>query len=126
LSTFVSNHDFVMSSVDEKWPISPWASRPNAGIGLAVCTKSAQQSANSEHDGQTRCQSAVHRRGMAKIIPVQFRRSRLPRRLLNDGWWLESTPARPSVIAFRKPVSPKPKPDSKATVRHFILVTSEK
>jgi hypothetical protein len=63
---------------------------------------------------------------MAKIIPVQFRRSRLPRRLLNDGWWLESKPARPSVITFRKPVTPKPKPDSMATVRHLALVTSEK
>jgi hypothetical protein len=63
---------------------------------------------------------------MAKIIPVQFRRSRLPRRLLNDGWWLESKPVRPSVITFPQPIAPKPEPNSKATVRHFTLVTSEK
>jgi hypothetical protein len=125
LSTFVSNHDFVMSLVDEKRPISSSPSRPNASMDLIVCAKSAQQSANSEHDEQTRCQSAVHRRGMAKIIPVQFKRSRLPRRLLNDGWWLESKPARPSVITFPKPVTPKPEPNSKGKVWHLTLVTSE-
>jgi len=67
---------------------------------------------------------------MAKIIPVQFKRSRLPRRLLNDGWWLESKPARPSVIGFPKPVTPNPKPnsrtDSKPKVPHLTLVTSGK
>jgi hypothetical protein len=57
---------------------------------------------------------------MAKIIPVQFRRSRLPRRLLNDGWWLETPPVRSSVVAF-----PKRKP-SKPKVRHLTLVTSGK
>jgi hypothetical protein len=68
----------------------------------------------------------MHRHAMAKIIPVQFRRSRLPRRLLNDGWWLESKPARPSVIAFPKPVTagPRPKPNSK--VLHLTLVTPGK
>src|SRR3984957_19647145 len=105
-----------MSLVDEKRPISSSPSRPNAGMDLPVCAKSTQQSANSEHDEQTRCQSAVHRRGMAEIIPVQFKRSRLPRRLLNDGWWLESKPAPPSVVGFPKPVTPKPRPDSKAKV----------
>jgi hypothetical protein len=124
LSTFVSSHDFVMSSVGEKWPIFSWPSPANASIGLPFCAKSAQQSANSEHDEQTRCSSAVHRRGMANIIPVQFKRSRLPRRLLNDGWWLESKLARPSVIAFPKPITPKPKPNSKTAVRHLTLVTS--
>jgi hypothetical protein len=98
----------------------------NPGIELSVCAKSAQQSANSRHDEQTRCQSAVHRRGMAKIIPVQFRSSRLPRRLLNDGWWLESKPVRPSVITFPEPITPKPRPESRAAVRHLTLVTSEK
>jgi len=39
---------------------------------------------------------------MAKIIPVQFRRSRLPRRLLKDGWWLEAPPARGAVVEFPK------------------------
>jgi hypothetical protein len=63
---------------------------------------------------------------MAKIIPVQFRKSRLPRRLLNDGWWLETKPARTPVIAFPKPVAPKAKPHSKAKVPHLTLVTSGK
>jgi hypothetical protein len=39
---------------------------------------------------------------MAKIIPVSFRRSRLPRTLLRDGWWLESPPAREAVVPFTK------------------------
>jgi len=60
---------------------------------------------------------------MGKIIKVQFRRSRLPRRLLNDGWWLESPPpARPSLIAFPKRDAAKPKPKS----RHLTLVTPGK
>jgi hypothetical protein len=59
---------------------------------------------------------------MVKIISIQFRRSRLPRRLLRDGWWLESPPARRSVIAFPKRNSPKP------TTRpsHLTLVHSGK
>jgi hypothetical protein len=59
---------------------------------------------------------------MAKIIPLPFRRSRLPRRLLNDGWWLETPPARTSVIAFPKRTASKPK--RKAT--HLTLVISGK
>jgi hypothetical protein len=59
---------------------------------------------------------------MAKIITIQFRRSRLPRRLLNDGWWLESPPVRPSVIAFPKRNTPKLKPKA----RHLTLVTPGK
>jgi hypothetical protein len=59
---------------------------------------------------------------MAKIITIQFRRSRLPRRLLNDGWWLESLPVRPSVIAFPKRNTSKPKPKA----RHLTLVTPGK
>jgi len=57
---------------------------------------------------------------MAKIITIQFRRSRLPRRLLNDGWWLESPPVRPSIIAFPKRNTPKPK------ARPLTLVTPGK
>jgi hypothetical protein len=98
----------------------------NPGSERSVCAKSAQQSANSRHDEQTRSQPAVHRRGMAKIIPVQFRSSRLPRRLLNDGWWLESKPVRPSVVTFPEPITPKPKPDSEGKVPHLTLVTSGK
>jgi hypothetical protein len=56
---------------------------------------------------------------MGKVIIVKFRRSRLPRRLLNDGWWLESPPARPSVVAFPRRGAPKPKPKA----RHLTLVT---
>jgi hypothetical protein len=65
---------------------------------------------------------ARHRPAMAKIILVQFRRSRLPRRLLNDGWWLQSPPTRPSVVAFPKRNPPKPNPKP----RHLTLVTSRK
>jgi hypothetical protein len=63
---------------------------------------------------------------MAKIITVQFRRSQLPRRLLRDGWWLESPPARPAFIASAKPDAPKPGPKpqskSKPKARHLTLV----
>jgi hypothetical protein len=63
---------------------------------------------------------------MTKIITVQFRRSQLPRRLLRDGWWLESPPARPAVIASAKPDAPKPGPKpqskSKPKARHLTLV----
>jgi hypothetical protein len=59
---------------------------------------------------------------MAKIITIQFRRSRLPRRLLNDGCWLESKASRPTVITFPKRNTPEPKPK----LRHLTLVTSEK
>jgi hypothetical protein len=70
------------------------------------------------------CQSVAHRRAMGKIIHVRFRRSRLPRRLLNDGWWLE-TPSAPSpVIAFPKHGAPKPKRNARA--RHLTLVNSGK
>jgi len=88
----------------------------------AVCAKSAQKSANSEKARQTPCQSAVHRPVMAKIITIQFRRSHLPRRLLRDGWWLESPPARPAVVAFPRREAPKPKPAVKPKFRHLTLV----
>jgi hypothetical protein len=57
---------------------------------------------------------------MGKIILVRFRRSRLPRRLLNDGWWLETPPARASIIALpkRKACEPSRK------VRHLTLITN--
>jgi len=55
---------------------------------------------------------------MGKIITIQFQKSRLPRRLLRDGWWLESPRTRPSIIAFPRSLSPKPKPK----VRHLTLV----
>jgi hypothetical protein len=67
---------------------------------------------------------------MGKIIIVSFMRSRLPRRLLRDGWWLETPPARRSVIAFpkRNAAGPKPnsKPNSRPRVSHLTLVTSGK
>lgn len=69
---------------------------------------------------------------MGKIIIVSFMRSRLPRRLLRDGWWLETPPARRAVIAFPKRNATKPKseskskPRSKSRVRHLTLVTSGK
>jgi hypothetical protein len=73
---------------------------------------------------------------MAKIIPVSFRRSRLPRILLRDGWWLESPPSRPSVIAFPKRTASNPSSDAKSQTepktkpkpktRHLTLVHSGK
>jgi hypothetical protein len=63
---------------------------------------------------------------MGKIIIVSFRRSRLPGRLLNDGWWLETSPARRSVIAFAKRNAATLKPSSKPRARHLTLVTSGK
>jgi len=74
----------------------------------------------------------MHRRIMATIITPVYWRPRLPRRLLNDGWWLEQPPVRPSVIAFPKRSAPKLnlKPnsnfESKSAARHFTLVTSRK
>jgi len=63
---------------------------------------------------------------MAKIITPQFWRPRLPRRLLNDGWWLEQPPVRPSVIAFPKRSASRPNLKPKPGVRHLTLVTSGK
>jgi hypothetical protein len=59
---------------------------------------------------------------MGKIIIIQFWRSRLPRRLRNDGWWLEAPPVRPRVIAFQKRNMPVPTPK----VRHLTLIHSGK
>jgi hypothetical protein len=70
--------------------------KSNRFVPLAVCAKSAQKYANAEQAAHKRCQPAVHRRIMADIITLQFRRSRLPRRLLNHDRRLESPPARPS------------------------------
>jgi hypothetical protein len=63
---------------------------------------------------------------MEKIIIVSFRRSRLPRRLLRDGWWLDTPLAPRAVIAFPKRDAAKPEPGSKPRVRHLTIVTSRK
>jgi hypothetical protein len=63
---------------------------------------------------------------MAEIITLPFRRLRLPRRLLNDGWWLESKPAPPTVVAFPARDLSRPKPDPHPRRRHLTLVISEK
>jgi hypothetical protein len=68
----------------------------------------------------------MHRQVMAKIITPEFWRPKLPRRLLNDGWWLEQPPARPSVVAFPKRSVPRPNPKPKPKARHLTLVTSRK
>jgi hypothetical protein len=57
---------------------------------------------------------------MAKIIFLPFRPPRLPRRLLNDGWWLVQPPVRTAVIAFPKRDAPKPRRQE----RHLTLVIS--
>jgi hypothetical protein len=56
------------------------------------------------------CELASHARRMGKVITVEFRRSILPRRLLDDGWWLQSKPPRSVVIALPDRRSPDPKP----------------
>jgi hypothetical protein len=62
---------------------------------------------------------------MAKIIPLRFRRSRLPRRLLNDGWWLEAPPARGSILAFRKrDDAPRSGAVANRRIRHLTLITN--
>jgi hypothetical protein len=61
---------------------------------------------------------------MAKIIPVSFRTSRLPRSLLRDGWWLETPPR---VVAFPKPSAKPGAPFPKKTRSkgaHLTLVHS--
>jgi hypothetical protein len=57
---------------------------------------------------------------MAKIIPLQFWRLRLPRRLPRRGRRLESPPIHASVIAFPKRSAPKPN----AKAPHLTLITS--
>jgi hypothetical protein len=108
LSIFVSNHDFVNGTTIRQRPRS--------------CAKSAQKYASPEHAAHKGCQLAAHRRRMAKVITFQFRRSRLPRRLLNDGWWLVSPRVRSSIIAFPK----RDKSKAKTKARHLTLVTSGK
>jgi hypothetical protein len=53
---------------------------------------------------------------MAKVIPFRFRRSRLPRWLKVNRWWLTSPPVRFVVIALPKASAPKPK------IHHLTLV----
>jgi hypothetical protein len=55
---------------------------------------------------------------MGEIITIQFRRSRLRRRWLNDGSRLESPAVLLRGIAFPKRHAPK----SKLEIRHLILV----
>jgi hypothetical protein len=59
---------------------------------------------------------------MGKITIIQFRRSRLPQRLLNDGWWLEAPRPPASVIAFPKRDTSAPNPK----IRRLTLVHSGK
>jgi hypothetical protein len=62
---------------------------------------------------------------MARIIPIKSRRSRLPRRLLNDGWWLEATPARGAVVAFpKRDDTPRSGAVPNRRIRHLTLITN--
>jgi len=65
---------------------------------------------------------------MAEIITLQFAETRLPRRLRNDGWWLESRVSVSRVIAFPKmpaaETTSAAKPNCKPT--HLTLITSGK
>src|SRR4051812_1265143 len=95
MSILITDHDIVKARLVK---------------GLRICgapyAKSAQQSANPERPAHQPCQPAGHDRRMGKLILVQFRRSRLPRRLLDDGWWLESSRSRGRVIALPKRDAP--------------------
>jgi len=102
MSIFISDHKIVIKN-----------------YAPCVCAKTAQKSANSEWPEQKPCQPASHAPRMGKIITVEFRRSILPRCLLDDGWWLESKPARSVVIAFPQCRPPDPKP-------HLTLIKPEK
>jgi hypothetical protein len=75
-------------------------------ISDAVCAKSAQKSANPERGRQTGCKLAGYRPAMGNIIRIQFRQSRLPRRLLRDGWWLQSPPVRPDLEMAHHDLTP--------------------
>jgi hypothetical protein len=70
----------------------------------------------------------MHGPGMAEIITLPFRRSRLPRRLLNDGWWLESKPGLPTVVALpaRGLSKAKPGPHPKRSHLTLVIAVSEK
>jgi hypothetical protein len=61
---------------------------------------------------------------MATIILLPSRRRTLPRRLLNDGWWLEPDPPRRSVVAFPAPRPPEPKSARKRKASHLTLIIS--
>jgi hypothetical protein len=62
---------------------------------------------------------------MAKIIPIRFRRSRLPRRLLRDGWWLEAPPGRGAVVAFpKRDDTPRSGAAPNRRIRHLTLITN--
>jgi hypothetical protein len=63
---------------------------------------------------------------MGKIINLPFRRMRLPRRLVNDGWWLESKPTRPVVVPLPARDLPGPKRGLRPKRRHLTLIISEK
>jgi hypothetical protein len=64
---------------------------------------------------------------MATIIPVSFNQRRLPKSLLRDGWWLQSSTH--TVVPFAKSAKepggrPPSKPRPKAP--HLTLVHSGK
>jgi hypothetical protein len=62
---------------------------------------------------------------MAKIIPLRFRRPRLPRRLLNDGWWLEAPPARGAVVVFpKRHDAPRSGAVANRRIRQLTLITN--
>jgi hypothetical protein len=61
---------------------------------------------------------------MAKIIPIPVRRPRLPQRLLRDGWWPETPPARSKIIVLPRRGAPSSGLSPKAS--HLTLVFSGK
>jgi hypothetical protein len=119
MSTFVSNHEIVNASALRALP-----SRMRAANGSAQNLQTNPQILGMSGKWPAKQAGMVFR--MAKIIPVSFVRSRLPRTLLRDGWWLESSPARPTVVAFPKRDASNPRPRSKSKASHLTLVHSRK
>jgi hypothetical protein len=113
MSIFISDHSLAISSAWRCAAID-WT------FGLARKLHINPQILNGRNKRPANRPAML--RCMGKVITVRFRRSILPRRLLDDGWWLESKPARPVVVAFPKhrPVAPTRRR------RHLTLVKPEK
>ena len=102
---------------------------PDIIVAGAAATAAAQNLHNNPHFliiPHISPANPAHARLIGKNVIISFMRSRLPRRLLRDGWWLETPYARRPVIAFPQRNGADPKSNSKRRVRHLTLVTSGK
>jgi hypothetical protein len=115
-----------IQALGKEWGPQPLANE--ATNSLAQNLQRNQQILNSPDKRPAKTTGIVSL--MAKIIPVSFRRSRLPKTLLRDGWWLESTTSGPTIVAFpkRNASSPPSNINSKAKCKasYLTLVHSGK